>query len=245
MNEDMQIAHLSQIQTQWSMILQAHQGPSEEADAALDALIRRYGGAVHRYLLRVTKNPETAADLSQEFALRFVRGDFRRADPRLGRFRSFVKTTVLHLVIDHHRRNRNRPLSLIDDAPEPASSAPDLLELDRRFTECWREELLDRAWAELERSERETGRPFHTVLRLRADRPELRSPEMALMLSATLNKAIDAGWVRQNLHRARERFVELILNEVAASLGSDDANCVDEELIDLGLWDYCRSNRKK
>ena len=68
---------------------------------------------------------------------------------------------------------------------------------------------------------------------------------MEFILSAKLNKCVDAGWVRQNLLRARERFVELILNEVSASLGSDDADRLDEELMDLGLWDYCRSTREK
>jgi len=244
MMEDKQFAHLSQIQTNWSMIFQAHQGSSDAATAALEALMERYGGAVHRYLLGITRDPDLAGDLAQEFALRFLRGDFRRADPRYGRFRNFVKTAVMNLVIDHHRRKKTRPQLLAHKAAEPESPAPDLTELDRRFVDCWREEIFDRAWGELARLQEQTGQPFHTVLRLRADRPDLHSPDMAVLLSQHLGKTVNSGWVRQTLLRSRGKFVALIIEEVSRTLGNPSSEEVDEELMDLGLWDYCRSPRK-
>lgn len=245
MDDDKQIAHLSQIQTQWSMIFQAHQGSSDEAIAALEALMDRYGGAVHRYLLGVTRDPHLAADLAQDFALRFLRGDFRRADPRFGRFRNFVKTSVLNLVIDHHRRIKSRPQALSDGAMEVADSTDDLAELDRQFLACWREELLVRAWAELERHQEKSGQPFHTVLRHRADHPEQRSPDMAVDLTEKLGKEVNAGWVRQTLLRSREKYVALLVEEVARSLGHPSEAEVDEELMDLELWDFCRPGKKR
>ena len=175
---------------------------------------------------------------------RFLRGDFRRADPKFGRFRNFVKTSVLNLVVDYHRRKKNRPYSLGDDAPEPASGSDDFAEMDRRFIECWREELLNRAWADLETLQATTGQPFHSVLRLRADRPELHSPELAEILSERLGREVNAGWFRQTLLRAREKYVSLLIDEVARSLGHPSDEQLDEELRDLGLWDYCRSGRK-
>jgi RNA polymerase sigma factor (sigma-70 family) len=244
-DEENQGLHLSDIQTHWSMVFQAHQGSAEEAYAAQEALMQRYGGAVHRYLLGITRDPDLAGDLAQEFALRFLRGDFRRADPRFGRFRNFIKTAVLNLVVDHHRRRRTRLQHLAEEVPEPITPAPDFSELDRRFIDCWREELLERAWADLARLQDRTGQPFYTVLRLRADHPDLHSPEMADQLSERLGKPVNAGWVRQTLLRAREKFVALILEEVARSLGRPTPEQLDEELMDLGLWDYCRANRKR
>jgi RNA polymerase sigma factor (sigma-70 family) len=242
--DDEQITHLSQIQTQWTMIFQAHQGQSDETNAAIEALMERYGGAVYRYLVGITRDPDLAGDLAQEFALRFLRGDFRRADPRHGRFRNFVKTSVMNLVIDHHRRKKNRPQLLGSDAPEAETPAPDLTELDQRFLDCWREEILERAWSELARLQERTGQPFHTVLRLRADQPELRSPDMAKLLSERLGKPVNAGWVRQTLLRSREKFIALIIDEVSRTLGAPTLEQLDEELMDLGLWDYCKSGRK-
>ena len=40
----------------------------------------RYLRSVFRYLLAITRNAESAEELTQEFSLRFLRGDFQRAD---------------------------------------------------------------------------------------------------------------------------------------------------------------------
>ena len=79
--------------------------------------------------------------VSQEFALRFLRGDFRNADPGKGRFRDFLKRAVYHLMIDHHRARRAhaRPL---DEAGEPEDLGPSIADLDASFVESWRDELL-------------------------------------------------------------------------------------------------------
>ena len=69
------------------------------------------------------RDPESAAELDQEFALRFIRGDFHRADPSRGRFRDFVKQALRNLMIDYLRRQKLRPRQLGDDLPEPAEPA--------------------------------------------------------------------------------------------------------------------------
>ena len=89
--------HLSQITTLWTMLLRAHT-PADDAAAARHALLERYGGAVGRYLLGAVHDPDAAAELTQEFAVRFLRGDFRRAEAARGRFRDYLKTALIHLV---------------------------------------------------------------------------------------------------------------------------------------------------
>ncbi len=231
---------LSQITTQWSMIYQAHQGPKEEAATAQRELLQRYGGAVYRYLLRVVQDPDVADDLAQEFAVRLVRGDFRHVDPQRGRFRNFVKTVALHLVIDYQRRQRHRPQPLPVEELEPTARATPSEDLDRQFLESWRYDLLTRSWAALARLQAQTGQPFYTVLRLRADEPQLRSAQMAERLSEQLGKPLTAGGVRQTLRRARERFAEFLLDEVKHSLQQPTASELEEELGELGLLEYCR-----
>src|SRR5690606_22273269 len=97
-------AHLSRISTEWDLVFQAHSGPPEEVTAAQSKLMSRYAGAVHRYLLGALRDPDTAAELDQEFALRFLRGDFHRADPSRGRFRDFIKRALRNLMVDHLRK---------------------------------------------------------------------------------------------------------------------------------------------
>src|SRR5262249_46740564 len=115
---------LSQIQTDWTVVRQAHQGASAEVVAAQRRLIDRYGDAIKRYLLAALRDPEAADELFQEFACRLLSGGLGGADPEQGRFRHFVKGVLYHLIADHHKRHRRRPLELAPHHPEPASEPP-------------------------------------------------------------------------------------------------------------------------
>jgi len=63
---------------------------------------------------------------------------------------------------------------------------------------------------------------------------------MAEGLGALLGKPLSPAAARQALHRARERFAALLIDQVADILGDSDVEQVEQELIDLGLLDYCR-----
>ena len=104
--------HLSRISTLWTLVAHAKDGPMGAVAAAQQALLQRYNRAVHRYFLGALGNREAADDLAQEFALRFLRGDCRGADPERGRFRDFLKGVLSHLVADFcRRRGRQMPAS--------------------------------------------------------------------------------------------------------------------------------------
>lgn len=234
---------LSQMSTQWTLVFQSHSGLPEEAHAAQVALVDRYSGAILSYLLGAVRDPELASDLSQEFLVRFIRGDFHRADPSRGRFRDFVKRSLRNLMINHIKSRKRGPRPL-EGAPEPSLEAFET-DFDARFTESWRRELLDRAWRALETLQAETGQPYHTVLRCRVENPELRSPALAERLSAQLGRPLTANGVRQALLRSRDRFVRFLLDEVTASLENPTDDDIDRELVDLHLIDYCRDYLKR
>jgi RNA polymerase sigma-70 factor (ECF subfamily) len=101
--------------------------------------------------------------------------------------------------------------------------------------------LLGRAWQALAEVEAQTGQPFHTLLRLRVDQPNLRSTELAEHLSTKLGKPISAAGVRQTLHRARDHFADLLLDEVVQSLGRSAEEDLEQELIELNLLSYCQT----
>jgi RNA polymerase sigma-70 factor (ECF subfamily) len=231
---------LSRIQTLWTLVRQAHDGPADAVRAAQEQLLRRYGGAVQRYLRGILRDADAADDLFQEFACRLIKGELHGADPQRGRFRQFVKGVLFHLVADHHQRQKRQPAGLGDDLPEPAVAAPSMADLDRDLVQSWREDVLARCWQALETLEREGGKLFYTVLRFRAEHPELSSDAMAEQLSATLGKPLTAAGVRQTLHRAREKFADLVLEEVLYSLATPTVEQLEEELTELGLLDYCR-----
>jgi RNA polymerase sigma-70 factor (ECF subfamily) len=232
---------LSQISTAWSLLSRARRPPDDPEAAAWGALIERYHTAAYRYLTAVTRDPDLAAELFQEFAVRFLRGDLGGADRARGRFRDYLKTTLRNLVAASHRAGTRRPdpLGSVElAAPEEEVVAAE----DEEFLAAWRKALLDRAWQALEAGQAAGGAPYHAALRAHTDRPELTSAQLAGHLTEALAPSepfTDAG-VRKLLQRAREAFTDLLVEEVAASVPTRDRDRLERELIDLGFHGYCR-----
>jgi len=239
MNEHDLDQHLSQIVTQWTMLHQAHKGEADAATAARQQLMLRYCGAVYRYLVRAVRDPALAEDLTQEFALRFLQGRFGQADREQGRFRHYVKRALFHLVQDHHRGRLREPHA-VALGPEMDVPAPGDEAAERDFRESWRQEVLSRAWQGLEAAQRETGQPYHDLLRLRVDQSDLTSNDLATLLTERLGRPFSATNVRQLVHRARARFADLLLDDVRASLEGASWDRVEEELAELDLLKYCK-----
>ncbi len=231
---------LSRINTRWSVVFQAHQGSSQEVVAAQQALMQRYCGAMYKYILAAVRDPHVAEELCQEFALLFVQGNFKRVDPERGRFRDYVKTVLFHLVANWRRRQNRQGVAYDSEVHEPAQAAPAVEPSDQKFLDNWRDELLGRAWEGLERIENQTGQLYFTMLRFRAASPDVKSEQMAQQLAERLGKPLTAVAVRQTVHRAREKFADLLLDEVARSLETTDRDRLEQELIDLSLLPYCQ-----
>ena len=232
-------ARLTAIDTHWSKLFEAHKTNGETTTAAQQEELLRYYGAVRRYLVGIVHDAALAEELTQDFAVRFLRGDFKRADPERGRFRDFLKTALRHLARDYWRKKELRAL------PKSCSErfvAPALADdcLDRLFLDRWREALLDRTWDALARLQDRTGQPYHTTLRYKAEHPKARSAELGDHLSACRHIELTPEAIRQLLHRAREKFADLLVDEVARSLGSADPGKLEQELVELDLLDYCR-----
>ncbi len=230
--------NLNEIATHWTVVRQAH--GDEAVGAARAALMERYSGAVYRYLLGALRDRDAADDLFQDFCLRFLRGDFRNANPEKGRFRDFVKTALFHLIVDYQNRRRSAPRVLSVEVADVAAAAPELSCSDQQFLESWRNEILSRAWQALERDSEQGGNAYYRVLRCRSDHPDLSSAALADQLSAELARPVKADWVRQTLRRAREQFTDLLVDELAATLEEPTRQRLEEELQDLGMLDYCR-----
>jgi RNA polymerase sigma-70 factor (ECF subfamily) len=231
---------LSSVSTLWSVVLQANEGPAATIRAAQQKLLERYGGAIRRYLLGALRDEDAAEELFQEFALCLLQGKLGGVDPDRGRFRDFVKGVLCHLVTKYHKRRQRRPQPLGSHEPVVAGAAPTYSGLDDQFLASWRDDLLTRSWSALSQSENETGQPFYTVLRFRAEHPDLSSGQMAQQLSTDLGKPLTAPAVRQMLHRARARFAGLLLEEVTHSLDQPTDEQLEQELLELGLLEHCR-----
>src|SRR5687768_13986968 len=155
---------LSRIATRWTAVFRAHGDAPTQAEAARHRPMLQYSGAAYRYLLGAVRDPDAAADLCHEFAVRFLRGDFRRADPGRARCPDCRKRSLSHLVADHFRARQAGPAALAADAPEPLAADP---AGERDFAAGWRQDVLDQTWKAL----REENPTFHAVLLLRIENP--------------------------------------------------------------------------
>ncbi len=232
--------HLSRISTLWTQVLEAHGSCAEAARTAQEAIFQRYSATVHRYLRKVLGDVDAADEVFQEFALHLVRGDFRHVDPGKGRFRDYLKISLLRLVSKYRQRALARPL----DAEQLAATQPFQTDeqLGTAFGVACREDMLLRAWTRLRELESQTSQPFFTVLDYRARHPQATSQQMAQDLADQIpSGANTATAVRKTLERARSKYADFLLDEVADSLGSPSRDELEREIIELGLHGYCRS----
>jgi RNA polymerase sigma-70 factor (ECF subfamily) len=239
MNQD--DLRLSRIDTLWSVVRQANMTDAAKARQAQEALLDRYGGAVRRYLLGSLRSEDAADEVFQEFSLKLVSGAFQKADANFGRFRSFLKTTLFHLIVDYQRRGkRNAAQVLVDDAPDRPMPEDRLAEEDAAWTRSWREELLAKGWAALAKVEQSTGTPYYTVLRYRSEHPDDRSQDIAEALDGKVKKQLTSSSVRVLIHRAREVLADQVLDLVLDSIDNASLEECEQELIDLNLLEYCK-----
>jgi len=230
---------LSRIDTMWSVVQRAHADQTMEVRRAQEELLDRYGGAIRRYLLASLRDENAADEVFQEFSLRFVRGDFHRANPEVGRFRSFLKTTLFRLIVDYHRKRKRNSAGEIHGNVEPATQDDE--ENDgNSFEQSWRDELLKRAWTCLPETEKDAKKPLFNALKLRVAHPDASTAQMAEALGAKLDKQVSPANMRVMVFRARERFADILLDEVMQTLKQPKREALEQELIDLKLLEYCR-----
>lgn len=237
MNEDPD--RLSDISTMWTQIRQAHQPSTNSSEAAKLEMIERYQGAAFRYLFGALRDRDMAEDAFQDFAVRVLEGRFQGASETKGRFRDYLRTSLSHIITDHRRKKaKNAGVSVDLPFAEPAAQQ---VEDDSKFLDCWRSELLARAWLSLSTYESETGKPFHTILKAKVEHHDLPTQELAKLLEKTVPKeyVINPTNLRKLVQRAREKFSDFLIDEVASSIGTRNAELIEQELIDLHLHIYC------
>jgi len=231
--------------TQWSLVLLAGQKKGDEASAARNQLLVRYYEAVYRYLHAKISDSNQADELFSRFAERVleIHPFLPRANPKKGRFRDYLKAVLYRMVIDYYRGKKGQPSPLGPDV-EAAQPAPEPADDDAAFQKVWAEELMNHAWKSLEQAEKETGKPYFSLMLYRAQN-RCSSLDMSQLFSKRLGRALSADNVRKLLQRGQEMLGELLVDEVARSLRENEgdivsAEQVEEELIDLKLLDTHR-----
>src|SRR6059058_1556521 len=175
-------AHLTELETSWTTIRNAH-NPGPEGQAAMSDLIGRYHDAVARYLRLKLRDPNLADEVLQEFWTKLLTHKLAGADSTKGRFRDYLRTVLHRLIIDHFRSRKLQPL--------PPGDLLDASSVDTDFDQVWRESVIKRVWSRLETYEVMTPKNrYATVLHLRVGSPDASIDDLARKVSQRLGVEI-------------------------------------------------------
>ena len=224
--------------THWNVVLAAGGPESPEAHQALERLCQTYWYPLYAYVRKKGNSDADAKDVTQEFFARLLRRhDFGQVEPAKGKFRSFLLGCLNHFLAESwkktnaQKRGGGKPIVSLDDSTgedryhlEPV----DIMDPEKLFERRWALTVLDRAWSRLHE---EFNKAANSVLfeRLK-DRVagEKNDPTYA-QIAAELQRA--EGTIKSDVHRMRERFRELVREEVANTVSSPEE--VNEELRHL------------
>jgi len=234
-------ARLDEIATQWSLLRLAHQDSVSVAGPARNALALRYSGAIRSYIGALVPDPQDADEVAQDVLVRILRGDFAGANPERGRFRDLLKVAVRNMVRTSWSRKQRRAGVDLDVSQVPAAEGRQEHGSDQEWNAGWQRSVLQVTWGALEAYERShPGTVAWTLLRLRSEHPDDDSAQLAARLSQATGRTFRADAMRQQLRRARLRFAELLVEEIARGLDNPTPERVEDELIEVGLMEYVR-----
>jgi RNA polymerase sigma factor (sigma-70 family) len=223
--------------THWSVVLAAR-GESADAQEALEKLCRVYWYPLYAFVRRQGHSPEDAEDFIQGFFARLLeRKDLETVQRERGRFRSYLLVSLKHFMLNEQRRARTekrgggRPVISLDvlEAEKKFAQEPvDKSTPEKIFERRWAIALLDKVLERLRREHEATDRLrlFDTLRSFLSDEPAEQSQAQ---IGAELG--LSAGAVKQAVRRLRQRYGELLHEEVANTVAT--ATDIDDEVRHL------------
>src|SRR5579862_1024232 len=93
--------------THWSIVVRAGDSQSPESMAAMERLCQTYWYPLYAFVRRKGHTHEDASDLTQAFFARFLEKDYLRSvDASLGKFRTFLLTSMTHFLANEWDRSQ-------------------------------------------------------------------------------------------------------------------------------------------
>jgi RNA polymerase sigma-70 factor (ECF subfamily) len=221
--------------TRWTLIQSAALNPTTDSRQALEMLCQTYWQPVYAFIRRNGYDPDESQDLTQDFFAVLIKKNYLvTADPKRGRFRSFLLTSVKHFLANEWNRahalkrgGHQVPVS-IDAVEAERWYAPETVE------DTTPETVFERRWA-LSLLER-------VIVKLRAEYDSAGKTDLFENLSVFLNQDYDdahyqklavstgmsAGALRMAVYRLRRRYRLLLRAEIAETVSMRAE--IDEEI---------------
>jgi RNA polymerase sigma factor (sigma-70 family) len=211
--------------THWTVVLEAGDSESPEAQRAISQLCRIYWYPLYAYVRRQGYEVHQAQDLTQEFFAHLLsHRSFRGLDRQKGRFRSWLLASLENFLAkewrDAHRLKRGGNATILSlDAMDPEDryqlEPSDNSSADRVYERRWALTVVEQALTRLRAEFESAGRlPMFQQLQ-----PLLTDPgakEIYAQVAAALN--MTPGAVKVAVCRMRQRYGEILRQEVAQTV---------------------------
>jgi RNA polymerase sigma-70 factor (ECF subfamily) len=219
--------------TRWSLVLSAADPSAPQARQALDQLCGAYWHLLYAFVRRQGRDQHEAEDITQAFLAVLIEKNFlTEADPKRGRFRSFLLGALKHFLANdwHHRRRQKRGggrelLSLDVQSAEagyqldPGTHVTPETLYERHWAETLLQRVIDRLRAEYVAAHK--GALFAELREFLSESKATPHAEIAARHS------ISTTAVGVAIHRLRQRYAELLREEIAHTV-SDPEDVEDE-----------------
>lgn len=224
------------VTTHWSVVVTAGQAQTDEAFHALEQLCRAYWYPLFAYVRRRGYSEEEAKDLTQAFFAQVIdRKYLADARPERGRFRTFLLTSLHHfLANDWHRSQTQRrggglefvSLDYAHDQEQRGIDPGHELTPERLYEQRWAEAVLGRVLERL-RGEFDGAnvRRFDVLKRFLVEDKGASS-----YAAAAGELRMTEAAVKSAIHRLRQRWRELMREEIAQTLNAATGREIDEEI---------------
>ena len=223
--------------THWTVVLTAGHSDSTHARDALAQLCQTYWYPLYAYVRRRGYPTHDAEDLTQEFFARLLAkrklADLTREG---GRFRSFLLTALNRFLVDEWKRGQARKragqqlvsLDAQDAETRYRREPADTRTPEKVFEQNWALALLDTVFLRLQQEYDHAGKGG-----LFAELEFCLTGERSAVPYAALGTRLQMpeATVKVTVHRLRQRYRELLRQEVAHTVSRPDE--IEAELRDL------------
>lgn len=220
------------------MVLAAGAGEGPARREALASLCATYWYPLYAFIRRGGVPPHEAEDLTQGFFCHFLeRNALARVKPEAGKFRSFLLTCLKNFLSNERERAQAQrrgggcallPLETGNAETRYLLEPADHVTPEAVFERRWAFAVLERTMAELRR-EYSADQKLQQFEELEGFLPGGLPTASRAELAA--RRGVSAGAIDVAIHRLRLRFGELLRQQVARTVSSE--NEVDEEIRHL------------
>jgi len=222
------------VTTHWSVVLAAGRGDSTRARAALENLCRNYWYPLYAFVRRLGHGAHDAEDLVQSFfAVCLAKNYLSAAEQAKGRFRSFLLIALKRFLANEWDKARTlkrgggqASISLDSLAAEQryALEPADQFSADKLFERRWALTLLDQVVNRLRDEQAEAGKLEQFEQLKECITAAGRGTPYA---ESATRLGMSEGAVKVAVHRLRQRYRELLEEEIANTVASPEE--IEEE----------------